>query len=72
MDRRKFIVGSAMVSTAAASFTAASPAWAGYCEDNLYNPPKPATRLTYPALAGETPSPVNFEFPPGNMRRYYY
>jgi hypothetical protein len=71
MDRRKFIVGTAAVSTGAAAFTAASPASAAVCEDNLYNPPKPAARLIYPELLGETPTPVNFEFPPGSMRRYY-
>jgi hypothetical protein len=72
MDRRKFLVGSAAVSTGVASLAAAGPAWAGVCEDNLYSPPKPAVRLTYPAVSGEFAAPVHLEFPPGNMRRYYY
>jgi hypothetical protein len=72
MDRRKFIVGSAAVTTGAATFAVVSPAQAGVCEDNLYSPAKPAVRITYPELPGETPQPINFEFPPGAMRRYYY
>jgi hypothetical protein len=72
VDRRKFIVGSAAVGTGAASFTVASPALAGVCEDNLYNPPKALARLTYPVLPGEIPVPIHLEFPPGNARRYYF
>ena len=70
MDRREFLVGTAVVGVGAATMSFSSEVSAATCETNLYNLPKAVSRLNYPLQSGETPPPINFEWPPGHVRRY--
>ncbi len=67
MDRREFLVGTAAVGTGTVALTVSSTVYAATCEVNLYNPTKTIARLTYPAKPGETPEPINLEWPPGTF-----
>lgn len=70
MKRREFLIGTVAAGAGTASLTFQGTAAAATCEVDLYNPQKASQRLTYPARPGETPEPLNLEWPIGHVRRY--
>ena len=70
MKRREFLVGTVAAGAGTVGLTYQGTAVAATCEVDLYNPLKATNRLTYPAKPGETPQPVNLEWPVGHVRRY--
>ena len=70
MKRREFLKGTVVAGVGSAGLAYQGTAAAATCEVNLYNPEKATNRLTYPAKPGETPEPVNLEWPVGHVRRY--
>ena len=70
MDRREFLIGAAAAGVGTATLAVSTRISANTCEVNLYDPSKATSRLTYPEKTGEAAPPINFEWPPGHIRRY--